>query len=1795
MLTLAGYEVSTVLHEGAFSRVYRGHHRADGKTVVLKTLRQSIPDPEQLARYQQEYTITHALGEIPGVIRVHELAWLAHCPVIVLEDYGAQTLTEYLKTQPLPLDTFLELAIALTRILAAVHQAQVIHKDINPANVLIHPQSREIKLIDFGIASQLSRETPMVSGVGVLEGTLPYLSPEQTGRMNRALDYRSDFYSLGATFFEMLTGRPPFQFQDPLELIHAHIARQPPQVSDLSPAVPPTIAAIVDKLLAKTAEDRYQSGWGLLRDLQRCQTQWQQTGAIAPFPLAQRDVSDRFQICQKLYGRQQEVAQIRAAFERISGDPAHPEAPGGRELLLVAGYSGIGKSALVREVYQPITGRRGYLIGGKFDPLQRNVPYWAFIAAFSDLVSQLLTESDEQLARWRSRLQETLGANLPVMVALVPQLALVVGEQPAPISVQGTEAQNRFNVAIQTFVRVFAQPQHPLVIFLDDLQWADLASLKLLQRLLETPEGDSLLLIGAYRDNEVTATHPLTLTLEQLQGAGGRCTTLTLTALGLPDITQLVADTLHHPPARVQELGELLQAKTGGNPFFMGEFLKTLHRDRLITFDPQAGQWCWDLTAIHQRNVTDNLVDLLADSIQQLPKDSQRVLQYAACMGTPFDLYSLARVLGHPPETIAQQLWPALAAELVLPVGDTYRLTSAAISRDRPLQYRFAHDRIQQAAYAGLAVADRPQVHYCVGQRLLELASQAMETSWLFQIVNQLNLGLGQAQRDGQTLILAGLNLRAGRQAKAAAAYDTALTYLQTGLDLLGDRAWSTQPQLTLELHQEAAEVACLCGQYPLMTQLCATALAHTHHLADQLPLHLTQIQATILQNQPQQAVAQTLPLLRSLGMGFPARFRMGFVIGGLMWTRLRLTRWSDDALRSQPMMSDSRRLAAMDLLERIGTSAYVALPDLSPLITFKILAWSLRYGYSAPTPMAFASYGLVMAGIMGDINAGYRYGQIARQVAQRYDAPNIRCRTQFLCNYLIDHWKEPLPAIAPRMEEVYQLGLEAGDLEYAAFALYTAVQLRLLAGTPLGEVQPRLADSAETIERLQQQTALKWVRLTQQMIATLTEVPPDLSAPRVQVVLPDLGAGRDRTGIFLACTYRLRLYYLLGQPQQALVEAAQAKPYEDAAVSAPTMTLHLLYTTLSQLAHWPQMGQRQRRQVARQIHQVRRKFKGWAHHSPVNYSAARWLIEGEWARCQGQITTALQALQQALQAAQTHRRLPDEALAHQCLGSLYVQMDQTVAATAHLSRAYLCYQLWGATALAALLRYRYPQWVEVHSEGSSGTTRRVTTQQTTGTSSGRLTEALDFSSVMKASEAIASEIMLDRLVKRLMEILLESAGAQSGVLLLNQEGTLVVAARGTLAAGGTEIMAAAGQATPQPVAVDWSEAIVNYVMRTRQSLVLGHASEDDRFSQDAYVRRHHPQSVLCAPLKNQGRLSGLVYLENNLVPNAFTPDRLEVLNLLSAQAAIALDNARLYTNLADLNAAYARFVPRQFLQHLNKRSITEVHLGDQVQVEMSVMFADIRAFTTLSETLTPQANFAFINDYLACMEPIIVEHGGFIDKYIGDAIMALFSGAVDDAVGGAIAMQQALEAYNDRRQQQGLSPIRIGIGINTGTLMLGTVGGPNRMDSTVISDAVNLTARLEELTKTYGVSLLISHHTYSQLRYPQHHCIRNIGRVTVKGKTQAITIYEVFDGDPAPLKQAKLATLEAFQAGVEAYQHRQPVAARHHFEHCAAIAPLDTVVAHYLHQLAAPEPPTSANPLASSPSAELEADISAL
>src|SRR4028119_804671 len=873
---ISGYHLVEQLYCGSRTLVYRAIRETDQLPVVIKLLNRDYPSFSELLQFRNQYTIAKNL-RLPGVVEAYTLEFYRNSYVLVMEDFGGISLRDYAQERSLTLVEILAIAIQITDILNALYRHRVIHKDIKPANVLIHPETKEVKLIDFSIASLLPRETQEIQNPNVLEGTLAYISPEQTGRMNRGIDYRTDFYSLGATFYELLAGKLPFECDDPMELVHCHIAKQPPAIN--SKEIPQVVSDIVMKLMAKNAEQRYQSAWGLKHDLERCLQQCQETGNIETFELGTRDVCDRFLIPEKLYGRETEVSSLLSAFERVSA--------GSAEMMLVAGFSGIGKTAVVNEVHKPIVGARGYFIKGKYDQFQRNLPFSAFVQAFRDLMGQLLSESDAEIEQWKIKMLAALGDSGQVIVEVIPELERIIGEQPPALELTGSAAQNRFNRLFENFIQVFTTKEHPLVIFLDDLQWADSASLKLIQLLTSDRDRRYLFLIGAYRDNEVSPLHPLMLTLSEIQKTGATVNTITLERLDCWDLNYLMADTLACSTELAMPLTEIVYQKTKGNPFFSTQFLKSLHEDSLIAFNFKARHWQCDIAQVRTLALTDDVVEFMALQLRKFPASTQKVLKLAACIGNQFDLATLTIVNEKSQSETSTTLWKALQEGLILPFSEVYKfyqeggnslsVTSCEedgdyllVNNQSLVKYKFLHDRVQQAAYSLIPEDQKRSTHLKIGQLLLRDTSAAEREERIFEIINHLNIGTKLINDRAQRQEFAQLNLVAGRKAKTATAYATAVECFSNGIDLLATDCWDSQYPLTLNLFDEAVEVAFLSGDFEQMEQRTQIVLQQARTCLDTVKVYTVRIQSCIAQNNLPLAQQHALTILKQLGVEFP-------------------------------------------------------------------------------------------------------------------------------------------------------------------------------------------------------------------------------------------------------------------------------------------------------------------------------------------------------------------------------------------------------------------------------------------------------------------------------------------------------------------------------------------------------------------------------------------------------------------------------------------------------------------------------------------------------------------------------------------------------------------------------------------------------------------------------------------------------------------------------------------------------------------------------------------------------------
>lgn len=1502
------YTILATLHESDKTIIYRAMRENGAERVVLKVLRADFPSLEQVAVLRREYRLTsNARGE--GVVTAYGLERFHATFALVLSEVNGIPLSEAPKT--FDLARTLHIGRRLAGTLGRIHERRIIHKNINPTNIIWNPQSGAVTLIDFGIATDLSKEEQVLLNPNGLEGLLPYISPEQTGRMNRTIDYRTDLYSLGVTLYELLTGRTPFVSHDPMELLHGHIAVVPTPPYELEPRVPRIVSAIVERLLAKRAEDRYQNAFSLEADLAQCLRMLQQQGTIEAFPIGRGDVSDVLQISQKLYGRDKEIATLLSAFERA--------ASGGKEMLLVGGYSGIGKSALVHEVHKPIVERRGYFISGKFDQFNRATPYASLIQAVQELVRQILTETAEGLARWRREILDAVGPNAQVIIDVIQEVELVVGKALPVPELSPRETENRFHLTFERFLRSLAAESHPLVCFLDDLQWADLPSLKLFERLITNPETAHLFLIGAYRDNETPPGHPLLVTIEALRSTGITVPTLVLGPLGMGECIELIQDTLRCSAEDARPLAKACLHKTGGNPFFLSQFLLSLQSSGQLRFDVKAGHWRWDIAQILKMDITDNVVDLMASKIRNLPEMAQRALRLAACIGNTFELKTLALISEKTPLDIARDLWPGLYEGLIVPMGETSRLiydeadsrkllqsgSSAAVEmvESPPMSVeaerafnRFLHDRVQQAAYLLTPTEQRSALHLQIGKLLLTGRAEPDFEERLFAVVNHLNMGVDLIGDQNFRDELAALNLAAGRKAKLSAAYSSALEHMKRGIDLLGTQGWERQRETALGLYLGAAETSYLSKNFNEIDAYANPVLVHAGDILNRVKIAELKIQVYNAQNKLGEAVKTALQILKQLGIEFPEAPTRDDLGAAIQEIDSMLEDRTIQSLIELPPMRDQELAAGIRILAMTIPTSYLYDPALFPLIAARQVALSMAHGNTGPSASGYASWGIILGGALGRIEDGYAFGKLALRVLDHYNAKEYQARTEYIVYCFIAHTCEHVRTCAHAFKEVYRTAIDTGDLDFAGYSLVTQATQFFLSGTELGELEKMLASSLQALVTLRHEPALNYTKAIRQVVHNLHGWSADPcilmgEAYNESETLEFHRKANDAYALGSAYLWKLMLCYLFERYAEAEENAEKARAYVGGLVGQYQATLFFLYDALLRLALYANLAPEDQERALAQVEETVRKFEILAKFAPTNHAHKYWMLVAEQNRVLGEHQKAREAYYKAAELARAHDCRNDEALAIELFARFALARGEDEVAQLFMTKARYLYEMWGAVAKVLDLDRRYSSILSARRWGPQSERGGV---ETPAKALKGAPEALDLGSVLKASQAISGEVVLPALLKSMMHIVLENAGARRGFLILDGEEPLVVAA--THDAGTTKIVL---NYTPFEQREDLSSAIVRYVQRTHMPVVLGDATaETGPFQTDPYVVLRHPKSILCQAILRQKKLIGILYLENDLAPNVFTPERCRVLDLLSAQAAISIENARLYETL---------------------------------------------------------------------------------------------------------------------------------------------------------------------------------------------------------------------------------------------------------------------------------------------------------
>jgi predicted ATPase/signal transduction histidine kinase/tRNA A-37 threonylcarbamoyl transferase component Bud32 len=1551
IFAIPGYCITQQIYSGSKTLVYRGIREKDRQAVILKLMRNEYPTFHEIAQFRKQYEIAKNLN-ITGVVKTYGLESDRNNYMLVLEDFGGLSLKNYMTSVETPnpefLQQFFHIAIQIASSLHELHGHRIIHKDLKPANILINPTTLEVKLTDFSIASLLPKEIQQLINPNFLEGTLAYISPEQTGRMNRGIDYRSDFYSLGITFFELLTGQLPFIANEPMELVHCHIAKLPPRASDVNPNLPSTLCDIISKLMAKNAEERYHSALGLKHDLEICRNQWQETRKIVPFQLGERDVYHRFMIPEKLYGRQQEVETLLTAFERVTS--------GTSQIVLVAGSSGIGKTAVVNEVHKPIVRQRSYFIKGKFDQFQRDIPLSGFVLAFQDLIGQLLSEPDTVLQQWKSKILSALGEHARVIIDVIPQLEIILGSQPSVTKVTGTAAQNRFNLLFQKFIKVFSTKEHPLVIFLDDLQWADTTSLKFLQLLIgqtssleertkyfsdrenQTIVEEPFLLIGAYRDNEVSPTHPLSFTIADLEKAGIIVNTIHLKELTCNSLTNLICDTLNCQENIAIPLTKIVYNKTKGNPFFTHQFLKYLHDEAILKFDSSHCHWQYDLNKVKAIALTDDIVEFMALQLEKLPSQTQTVLTLAACIGNKFDLKTLAIIYEKSEVDTAADLWQSLIDGLVLLEASNHLFVDdsefPSIPKEEFKKYRFVHDRVQQAAYSLIPCDRKQSIHLKIGQLLLNNLSVEEREEKIFVLVNQLNIASELILKQNERDELAQMNSLAGRKALASIAYMAAVQYFTTSLQLLASDTWKTNYDLTLNLHELTAEAAYLSGNFELAEKLIDVVFIQARTLLDKVKVCEIKIQVYGAQNKPRQAIDIALEFLKLLDIEFPnspnqtdTQLEMAALTSNLVGRKI-------EDLIEDPEMTEPHSRAAIRILSSVTSFTYQAVPELFPLLVFKQIDLSIKYGTSPLSAYVYILYGIILCGVLEDIEFGYRIGKLGLSLLSKFQFKEVIPKVVLGFHVTIRHWKDHVRETLPPLLEAYSISLETGNLEYAAYALYCYSCYAYFIGEELSSLKQKIKQHSYAIKQTNQTMVLSWNNTYLQAVLNLLGELEDREnligdSDSERKIITNSQELNDGLGLVHFYLCNLQICYLLSDYNKAIENALNLEKYRDIAVGHLVLVEFSFYDALAHLAVYPNVSEMEQKKILEKVTSHQEKMQKWAYYAPMNYLHKFYLVEAERYRVLGQYLEAINSYEQAITLAQDNDYVHEAAIANELTGKFYLEWNKPKIAKIYLADAYYGYIRWGAKAKVDDLEKRYTQFLSsiiqpekvsgelgINSLSESRASLSTSTFNQTVASNSSISNSLDLASVVKASIALSGEIELDRLLSTLMEVVMENAGASKCALIFSESdkpGTTCAKSERVTTDVHLTVSVVNPNSTSTRIDTKFSSTylestsdlpvnLINYVKRTQAILVMDDLKDKPALNGDRYILRQQPKSLLCIPILNQGKLLGILYLENNLTAEVFTRDRVELLKPIVTQAAISLENAILYQNLARAN-----------------------------------------------------------------------------------------------------------------------------------------------------------------------------------------------------------------------------------------------------------------------------------------------------
>lgn len=1421
----------------------------EGHRVVIKSVRADRADARSGEQLEREYELLSGL-DVAGVVKPIAFEVRAGRPAMVLDDVGSRSVAELLTGGRLEVGLFLALSVQMAAILARIHAKNVIHRDICPANFVLD-EAGSVTLIDFGIATRAAGLAPPA---GDPQGTLQYLAPEQVGRVKRGSDARSDLYSLGATLYEMLTGSPPFALSDPVEIVHAHLARVPLSPAIVNPGAPRALSEIVLKLLAKTPEWRYQTAEGLLADLLEAEEHWKSTGIIPPFELGRRDLARQLPLSMRLYGRERECASLAEAFRRIEG--------GGREVFVIAGAAGVGKTALAAELRR-LVATRGMLLSGKCDP-QGGAPLAPVIDAFGDLLRGILSEPAETLAAWRRRLQVAVGANGRVLTDVLPELREIIGEQAAVAALDPVENANRLHLVVSRFLRACSEPDRPVALFLDDLQWADAATFELIRVLVANPEVHHLLVVVALRNDERSGERALSGLLRDLRDHAIPVSTIELRPLGREAISAMLADALRMPLERVAPLAQSIFEKTQGSPLFVVRLLRLLQVSRLLVYRTETDTWTWDLPRIAELPVSDNVVDLLIGAIRGLPARAARALEVAACIGANVDVALLAAVCDWSIDETAQVLTAPIQEGLLIPIWT-----------DRAA-YRFAHDRVRQAAYSLLPEEERRALHRRIGRQLASGAREGVGQSLCFQIADQLNLGAAVVTEASERLELAQVNLRAGRKARARAAHETALRYFQRGLEVLPEASWRAADELWFSLHRDAVECAYLARRYALGDALMNEALILASPL-DKATLCDVRVVACTMRGALDEALRWGREGLRALDTDLPA---LADLAAERRAVEEKLAAQSPASILELPPMKDPRDLVTMKLLANVGLVAwFVGDPDLWVLAVLRRTLFALEHGNSPYSPVGYAVYAMLRTHY-DDYAGAETFSKLGIELGERIGSAAATVRPTLYHAAFVNHWRAPLQTSERQLKQGFDLALECGDFAFASYVRGFGAMTAFSLGLPLVRVLGDAEDGLAFCLRVGHKAMVDYTLVYRQAVRALQGLTRGCRFDDVEFSERDFldNAKRNPTGVFLFRALRMQVAYLLGEIEEARQMLRLIDKMVHLRFGFVAEVDQCFYAVLT-LAALADRTPSEKASLVVEMKSHAGRLSLWAESCPVNFAHKHAMVVAEIARVEGRDADAARLFDHAIESAARAGFMHDEALAYELGGRFCLQRGATRVAGLYLGAALDVYASWGASAkVVTLQKEMAAQKIHVGPRAPMNAPGEEL--------------SLDLRSLLKAAETLSAEVVFDRLLEKLMKTCIQAAGAERAVLVVEESDAPVVRAVGT--ASGDVVL----EHVPLSRASNVPLMPIEHVRRSGEVVVLTDAVNLGRFVADPDVQERGVRSVLAVPLERHGQRVGVLYLENNLAAGVFGQERVHVFELLSAQIAVSLENSRLFEKL---------------------------------------------------------------------------------------------------------------------------------------------------------------------------------------------------------------------------------------------------------------------------------------------------------